>query len=906
MALLEIGDQKIEVHDDFLKLSPEEQNDAVTKIAMEIGAAPKAAKEPGYSKIGQGRAEGLQILRGVPIAGAFADKAAAMLNAAAQPVTETGLSNKPDFYDRYVENKQLLKEGGDAYAREKPVAAMAQQFAGGTAALAPLAASSIAAKALGMSGTLPQMVVRGGASGAGIGAADEALRGGSAVRGAEIGGITGAGFPLAARAVGAAVRGVRGAVSPAGPREAPTVDINGVQVPRFQSQMTGNNADGSAEQAFLSGARGEVPQQIAQQAQERRGAAMEQARDKFGRDLSPATSPAMGAPPDAVPATPHVAGDQVITELAARQNAEMERNALSGVAREVSDFQARDVTPGGGMPATSMEASQIVGSRIGESAREAATARTGAYQRAGEVDGVFNPAGFERISTSLEQRLNSGAPEQRVRVNDSTPRTREALQLIENEIGSGRRPANEVDPRTRGYNAALDAGIDARPAPPITGRDLEAVRQQLVPLVRDANNAARAPGGSYADARGMRRVMEAFDQHVREVVRAGGFSGDGTELLRRYDAARAAHSAYRGTYSARGQGDIVGPVIEKIIGKHPGQQMQPDAVASAMYGSTTNPGGGNTVAVAQRAREILGPQSQEWGAAKQGYLSHILDTPHGTAPLTPLEQAERIYAAVNGKGAALTQVYLSPDEIARLTSHADMLRNLFPARGPLNSVDKQIMRLSGADGHPPASSRDVVDAIMGADGTKASAVPLLTRLKSTLSPESWDSVRQGTWSRLTDKPEGVIDWGPQALSQRIHKFLSEPHAEVLYNAKERQMMKIIADEYKSQIPLANTTNPSGSGIFATKMVRAAQGNLLPMLGLATHGPAGVIGGAAANRALSFVAGRKAKNEAMDLFNGKAMSIPGVKKNHERAAAILAKAAQPLVPLAPPQQQSTGQ
>lgn len=910
MTIIEVEGKQVDVGDDFLKLAPEHQQATVQQIAMQISggkSSGSATPKPSFTDIGQGRAEGVNMLRGVPIAGAYADKAAAALNAAVQPVMETGLSNAPDFSERMAENQRRITEGTDAYGREKPIAAMAQQFAGGTAALAPLAASSVAAKALGMSGTLPQMVARGGASGAAIGGLDEAARGGSPIHGAEVGAITGAGFPVAGRIIGRGISALRGGNAP---REAPTVDVGGQPVPRFESQITGDNLAGSREQAALSGAMGPEAQRIAQQALEERTTAMEAARNRFGGQLSPTTDRSL-APPGAelpAPATPHQAGDQVITELAARHNADIERNALRGVAGEVSDFQTRDaLSPAPGLPSTALEASQIVGGRIGGAAREAATARTGAYQRAGEVEGTYSPAGFERISNSLEQRLNSGAPEQRVRVNDSTPRTREGLQVIESEIGSGRRPENDVNRRVGNYNSALDEGIQLRPAPPITPRDVEAVRQQLVQLQRDANNAARAPGGSYADARGVRRLIDAFDQHVRDVVRAGGFSGDGQELLRRMEAARAAHSAYRGTFSNRGQGDIVGPTIEKIIGKHPGQEMQPDAIAKAMYGDAANPGGGNTVALAQRARQVLGENSQEWGAAKQGYLSNMLDTPHGTAPLSPLEQADRIYTAVNGKGSTLSQVYLSPDEIARLTAHADTLRNLFPTRGPLSAVDKQVMRLSGVDGHPPASSRDVVDMLLGSDATKGSAVPLLQRLKSTLSPESWDAVRQGAWSRLTTKPEGVIEFGPQALSQRIAKFLSEPHAEVLYSAKERQLMKIIADEYKSQIPLPNTTNPSGSGIFATKMVKAAQGNLLPLLGLAVHGPVGVLGGLAANKALAFASGRKATKQATELFYGKPKSstVPGVAKSNQRAAAILAKAAQPLVPLVAPQQQSNG-
>jgi len=903
---LNIAGKLVDVDDSFLKLSQEDQGKTVDEIAGQIGTEGMdgphgqipnavAARATAIKDIGQGRAEGVQMLRGVPIAGAYADKATAALNAAAEPLFDTGLSKAKTFGERMAENERRVKSGANAYQEENPIKAGIEQLAGGTAAVAPLGASGVAARALGMSGTLPQMVTRGALSNAAIGAVDEAARGGSPSTGAEVGAITGAGLPVAGRLIGKAVQGMRGA-----PRELPampTADVAGVPVPQFKSSLTGDNAAGSFEQEALAGARGEGPQRVAQQAFDARNAAMEQAKGNFGAELSPQTSPSLGAPPGATSATPHTAGDQVITELAQQHNDQVQQNALRGIAGEVSDLQTRQAMqpPGAppAMPADAHTAAEGVGGTIQQNAQRAAQARTAAYQTAGNTPGTYNPAGFERISNSLEQRLNSGAPEQRVRVNDTTPRTREGLALIEQELGTGRRPTNEVNPRVTNYNAALDEGVQLRPAPPITPRDVEAVRQQLVPLVRDANNAARAPGGSYADARGMRRLMDAFDQHVRDVVTAGGFSGDGEALLRRYDTARQAHSQYRGLFSARGQGDVVGPVVEKIIGKHPGQESTPDAIAQAMYGSSSAPGGGATVQVAQRVRNIVGENSPAWGASKQGLLSHILDTPAGTEALAPAEQAARIRNLLTStKSRTLAQVYFSPEERNALLAHADTLERLVPNRGPQSPVDKQIMRLSGADGHPPASSRDAVDMLFSGDGTKASTVQLASRLKTTLSPESWDSVRQGMWTHLTSKPEGMIEFGPQALSQRLHKFLSEPIASTMYTPRELQIIKIIADEYKKMIPLPNTTNPSGSGVMASKVVRAAQGNLFALLGLAMHGVPGVLAGAGAQKALQFAAGRRAVAQTQEHFYGKPVK-PELKKNYERAAAILAHAATPL-------------
>lgn len=918
---INIAGNVVEVGDEFAKLPLDQQNQTVDEIAATLGPEKLGGAHSQIPPNVLKRAAGVgvndvvrSVGEGIPIVGGLLNKVDAATNATLAPVLEQFMQRSPSdisvdekgipnasWGERYRRALAMQSKQSETMAQEHPVVDTAAKLAGGAAATLPLAASATAAKALGMSGTLPQMVTRGALSGAGIGAADAAVRGEDPLRGGEIAAVAGAGLPVAGRAIGKAVQAFRGP----GPRPgATTVDVNGVEVPQMQSSITGDNAIGSAEQAALSGASGPEAQRIAQDAFDARAAAMAEARTKMGTDLAPQPPPAGGPPqapgqpppvPGVVPpaATPHVAGDQVITDLAQQHNDQVQRQAAQSAQATVEGNAVRnDLIPENAprpptMPPDAFTASEGVGGEVQAAAQRSATQRNRAYETLGQTEGEFNQAGFRNVGNSMRDRLNAGEPNQRVRVNDTTPNTREGIGLIEENFQPT--PLNDAQ---RG--GGMQIGPDGRPIMrPITAMDVEGVRQQLIPLLKQANNAARGPGGSAADARGMRRLIDAFDAHVREVIQAGGFSGDGAAYLQRLDAARAAHSAHRGLFSARGQGDTVGPIVEKIIGKHPGQESDPATIANAIYGSPANPGGGTTVAVAQRVRQIVGPDSPAWTGVRQGFLSHILDVPAGVEPLTAAQQADRIYNAVNStKGRLLAQVLFSPEERARLLAHADQLRALAPRPGPTNAVDRQVLRLSGADGHPPASTRDAVDALFTGDGTKGSAVQLATRLKQVLQPDTWNSVRQGMWEHLTTKPEGMIEFGPQALSQRLHKFLSEPMAAVLYDSRELQMMKIIADEYKKMIPLANTTNPSGSGVLLSKMGNAAKGNLLPMLGLAAHGVPGVLAGAAGSKALSFISNRRTVSKTMDLFHGKANKGP-LNKHYERAAAILAHAATPL-------------
>jgi hypothetical protein len=121
--------------------------------------------------------------RGIPIAGAYADKVTAALNAAAQPLTETGPSHAPTFSERMGRERTENQSRTDAYEVSRPVGTAIAKFALGSAPFLAAAPSAVAARALGMSGTLPQMIRAGMTSGAAIGGANAAARGEDVGRG---------------------------------------------------------------------------------------------------------------------------------------------------------------------------------------------------------------------------------------------------------------------------------------------------------------------------------------------------------------------------------------------------------------------------------------------------------------------------------------------------------------------------------------------------------------------------------------------------------------------------------------------------------------------------------------------------------------------------------------------------
>jgi len=146
-----------------------------------------------------------QAIQGMPIAGPALQMGGAALGAAVQPM----LGQLPDttFGQRYDANLDFLRRRSQQFEQANPAGSLAANVAGGLAAGGGAATTQLGARALGMVGGLPERVLQGSVGGAGIGAADAALRGQSPA----VGAITGAGLGAAGPIAGQAVGGLTGA-----------------------------------------------------------------------------------------------------------------------------------------------------------------------------------------------------------------------------------------------------------------------------------------------------------------------------------------------------------------------------------------------------------------------------------------------------------------------------------------------------------------------------------------------------------------------------------------------------------------------------------------------------------------------------------------------------------------------
>lgn len=144
--------------------------------------------------------------RGMPVVGGLIDKANAATYAALSPLVpgDDTVSQAPNFGERYTENLDREKARDDKFAAEHPVADTVAGLTGGAAALIPLGATALGARAMGITGpTMAGRIATGVTTGAVIGGTDAAARGHDVASGAGLGALAGGAAPPIGRAAGA-------------------------------------------------------------------------------------------------------------------------------------------------------------------------------------------------------------------------------------------------------------------------------------------------------------------------------------------------------------------------------------------------------------------------------------------------------------------------------------------------------------------------------------------------------------------------------------------------------------------------------------------------------------------------------------------------------------------------------
>lgn len=331
-------------------------------------------------------------------------------------------------------------------------------------------------------------------------------------------------------------------------------------------------------------------------------------------------------------------------------------------AAEVAQAQenvARGLDPYGMKVA---ESPQEAGQLVSEGVQQAAAAKKAqvkqAYDEANAMPGEIHAGAFEGIGQKIKGDLTI-RDEPVIIDSKTTPHANNALSDIENTIDRLRIP-NKADP----FGEPNPENITG-----VSLKGVEQIRKRLSTFRKDAYGS-----GNASDGRATSAIIDAFDKRVDAAVDAGMFNGD-PRAVQAWKDARAAHADYQGTFTA-GKNDAAGRVVEKILGKGNNPAAIPNDVADFMYGSSgTNPSSLN-VAVAKRIRGILGENSPEWSAVRQGLFSRLVESGEGVTPMGPGKIAQRVNKFLNVDGKELSNVLFSPSERAMIQRYGELHRAL--------------------------------------------------------------------------------------------------------------------------------------------------------------------------------------------------------------------------------------
>jgi hypothetical protein len=342
---------------------------------------------------------------------------------------------------------------------------------------------------------------------------------------------------------------------------------------------------------------------------------------------------------------------RVAGEFAAQQQAQLAA-ARRDIAKTLDTLGGQIIAEG------PTEAGEIVSTGVRGAAKTAKTGVDTAYKIARGLPGEIHAGVFEGIGQGIKGDLSLRA--EPVIIDEKlTPFASRMIDDLENSI-TRLKIQNRADPF-------------GQPNPEnIVGVNLAGVDQWRKRLSTFRGDALSS--GNAADSRAARAVLESFDTRIDDAINKGLFTGD-SRAVNAWNAARAAHADYKTTFG-KGKNDPIGGVVNKILGDRLNPPKTGNDVADFLYGSTgVNPSSLN-VNVANRVKSILGEQSSEWAAARQGLFSRLTETPPGVKDWGPGKVADRLNRFLNGDGKELAGVVFSQQERTMLQRYADLMRQL--------------------------------------------------------------------------------------------------------------------------------------------------------------------------------------------------------------------------------------
>ncbi|MCJ2085504.1 hypothetical protein MKK88_05780 [Methylobacterium sp. E-005] len=332
--------------------------------------------------------------------------------------------------------------------------------------------------------------------------------------------------------------------------------------------------------------------------------------------------------------------------------------------------------------ARNQDAGQIVTDAVQQAAADAKAGYKAKYDTAFAQDGSLDPAVFTGRPASTEAHPNPAMPlPGPAAVPDAyaAPMSRRITDALVSApdpviIDPVLTPAAHRALGTLDNIDNLKLGSIGQPgaADDVVGINLRGVDQARRQLAAHAKAAAANP----ADQRAVRSIIDQFDNQVQTAMENGMFSGS-DEALGALKDARQAYASYRRTFTPQGAGDDVGRAMNTIINR----DATPEQVANLLYSGTKVGQNANSVRLADRLKGVIGEESPEWSAIRQGAWQRVL----GPMEQSPQRAATRILDFVNGDGQSLAKRLFSDTERQHMTTLANVIKATAAPAGTANT-----------------------------------------------------------------------------------------------------------------------------------------------------------------------------------------------------------------------------
>ena len=201
------------------------------------------------------------------------------------------------------------------------------------------------------------------------------------------------------------------------------------------------------------------------------------------------------------------------------------------------------------------------------------------------------------------------------------------------------------------------------------------------------------------------------------------------------------------------------------------------------------------VKLAQHIKDTEGVDSDAFRAIQEGQMSSAMQGT-GRAEFDHAKAADGLDEMFNGRGRAMSDILYAPEQKAIANRYIDTLRQYAKdAALSKDPIERAYARITGRDGGPPATAREVASMLFGDSIPMDSStrLGLINKLKAEFGEDSpkWAAVKKGMFRHLTDPGEGLQDWTPKRVADRIKNFLNVKAPEVskaVFSPEERQVL----------------------------------------------------------------------------------------------------------------------